>query len=183
MGLIEMLLLGVGLSMDAFAVTVTNGLGYPNLSKGNKIAMPVAFGLFQGLMPMLGYFAGNLFAEFISKYAGIITLLVLGYIGGNMIKESLSKDEEEEETHEDQYTFKVLILQAIATSIDAFAVGVSLAALQTNVVLACSIIAITTCILCFGALYVGKKFGEVLGDRAQTLGGIILVLIGIKALF
>ncbi|MBR3840378.1 MAG: manganese efflux pump [Erysipelotrichales bacterium] len=187
MSILEMLLLGVGLAMDAFAVSITDVLGYKNLTKTNKISIPVAFGLFQGLMPMLGYFAGNLFADFISKYAGIVTLLVLGYIGGNMIyesyKESKENGESNDEVNEDTFGFKVLIMQAIATSIDAFAVGVSLAALKTNVFLACSIIAVTTCALCFVALYVGKKFGEVLGERAQILGGLILIIIGIKALF
>lgn len=184
MSIIEMLFLGVGLAMDAFAVTITNVLGYKNLSQKEKISMPIAFGLFQGLMPMLGYFAGNLFADFISKYAGIVTLIVLGYIGGNMIYESYKESKEENnEVKTDKFGLQVLFMQAIATSIDAFAVGVSLAALQTNVFLACSIIAITTCIICIVALYIGKKFGEVLGERAQILGGIILILIGIKALF
>lgn len=186
MNFLEILLLGIGLSMDAFAVTITNVLGYKSLDRKSLIAMPIAFGFFQGFMPLIGYFAGSMFASFIEKYAGIVTLLVLGYIGGNMIIESIKalKNTNEEVIHEEnKYTFKTLFMQAIATSIDAFAVGVSLAALKTNILLASSIIGITTCVLCFVALYVGKKFGEILGDRAQLLGGIILVFIGIKALF
>lgn len=187
MGVLEILLLGVGLSMDAVAVTITNVLGYKNLKSSHKTAMAIAFGVFQGGMPLLGYYAGNLFADFINRYAGIITLIVLGYIGGNMIKEAYeeshsNKEETEQINNESEYSYKVLFFQAIATSIDAFAVGVSFAALQVDVVFACSAIAITTSILCFVALYVGKKFGEILGERAQLLGGIILVLIGIKAI-
>ena len=185
MGIMEMILLGTGLAMDAFAVSITNVLGYKNLRKRDKFAIPVAFGIFQGLMPLLGFFACGLFSDFISKYAGIVTLLVLGYIGGNMIYESYkeSKEEHEEEILEDKFNVKVLIMQAIATSIDAFAVGVSLAARQAPIFAASTIICITTCILCFVAIYIGKKFGEVLGERAQIFGGIILILIGIKAIF
>ncbi|MBE6114456.1 MAG: manganese efflux pump [Erysipelotrichaceae bacterium] len=184
MGTLEIIMLGIGLSMDAVAVTITNVLGYKCLSKKQKLSMPIAFGLFQGLMPMIGYYAGSLFSEFISRYAGLVTLLVLGYIGGNMIKESFEKDECECCGERDtRYTFKVLFFQAVATSIDAFAVGVSFAALRVNVLFASTIIAISTAFLCFIALYVGKKFGEVLGERAQLLGGMILVLIGIKAMF
>lgn len=185
----EILLIGIGLSMDAVAVTITNVLGYKNLQKSQKIAMALAFGIFQGGMPLLGYYAGNLFADFISRYAGIVTLLVLGYIGGNMIKEAIEERKKSQSegpcsTEEEcTYTYRVLFLQAIATSIDAFAVGVSFAALSVNVQFACLCIAVTTSILCVVALFIGKKFGELLGERAQILGGIILLIIGIKAIF
>lgn len=186
MGTLEIIMLGIGLSMDAVAVTITNVLGYRCLNKNQKLSMPLMFGLFQGLMPLIGYYAGSMFSEFISRYAGLVTLITLGYIGGNMIKEGFEKDEDECECCGEKdmnYTFKVLFFQAIATSIDAFAVGVSFAALQVTVLPACAIIAISTALLCLVALYIGKKFGEVLGDRAQLLGGVILVLIGIKAMF
>lgn len=186
---LEILLLGFGLSMDAVAVTITNVLGYRNLKSSHKLSMAIVFGLFQGGMPLLGYLCGNLFADFISRYAGLITLLVLGYIGINMIKDAYEESKEEKETavcSEDEectYNYKILLMQAIATSIDAFAVGVSFAALQVPVVFASICIALTTTLLCILALYIGKKFGEILGERAQYLGGIILILIGIKALF
>ncbi len=185
MNFLEIVLIGVGLSMDAFAVTITNVLGHRLTTKG-KLSMPIAFGFFQFLMPVLGYFGGNLFASFIESYAPIVTFVVLGYIGGNMIKEAFRDMKNPEDNPldvDEKFTFKILIMQAIATSIDAFAVGVSFAAQQVNIWSSSFIILCTTFILCLVALYLGKKFGELLGERAQIVGGLILIIIGIKALF
>ena len=125
MGLFDILLIGVGLSMDAAAVTIANVLGDAGIPRRKVFAMAGAFGLFQGLMPVFGFFAGSLFADFISRYAGFVTLIVLGVIGISMIKESFSHKEESEAPK--ALTPKILLVQAIATSIDAFAVGVSFA--------------------------------------------------------
>ena len=181
MGIFEIILIGIGLSMDAVAVSMSNGMVYKNIGKDKFISMPIFFGVFQGLMPLLGFYAGSLFSNFISKYSGIVTLIVLGIIGGKMIKDGFFPEDEGEESYS-SLTYKVLLLQAIGTSIDAFAVGVSFCAEGTNILLASPIIVITTLICSTIAVYLGKKFGNLLGDKAQILGGVILVIIGIKAI-
>ncbi len=180
MTLAEIILIGLGLSMDAAAVSIANGLTYRNLKKSQKLSMALAFGIFQALMPVLGYWAGSLFAGFISRYAGITAFIILGVIGGNMIKESFAK--EEDTCHVTGYTFGLMMAQAVATSIDAFAVGVSLCASGASIFTAAPIIGIVTfgCSLLAQAL--GKVFGARLGSKAQLLGGAILVLIGVKNL-
>lgn len=190
LGLLEIILLGVALSADAFAVTISNTFVYASESKRRLVLMPVMFGLFQGLMPLLGYFVGGLAAEVIERYAGIITLVILGIVGGNMIREgaeALLHPGEDEAEHAGpvakRLTMVTILAQAFATAIDAFAVGVSLRAQAVNIVVAASIIALTTFVLCLAALAMGRKLGEVLGDRAQVAGGIVLVLIGLKAFF
>ena len=190
MTLLEIILLGVALSADAFAVTISNTFVYASESKRRLVLMPVMFGLFQGLMPLLGYFVGGLAAEVIERYAGIITLVILGIVGGNMIREgaeALLHPGEDEAEHAGpvakRLTMVTILAQAFATAIDAFAVGVSLRAQAVNIVVAASIIALTTFVLCLAALAMGRKLGEVLGDRAQVAGGIVLVLIGLKAFF
>lgn len=190
LGLLEIILLGVALSADAFAVTISNTFVYASESKRRLVLMPVMFGLFQGLMPLLGYFVGGLAAEVIERYAGIITLVILGIVGGNMIREgaeALLHPGEDEAEHAGpvakRLTMVTILAQAFATAIDAFAVGVSLRAQAVSIVVAASIIALTTFVLCLAALAMGRKLGEVLGDRAQVAGGIVLVLIGLKAFF
>ena len=190
LSLLEIILLGVALSADAFAVTISNTFVYASESKRRLVLMPVMFGLFQGLMPLLGYFVGGLAAEVIERYAGIITLVILGIVGGNMIcegAEALLHPGEDEAEHAGpvakRLTMVTILAQAFATAIDAFAVGVSLRAQAVNIVVAASIIALTTFVLCLVALAMGRKLGEVLGDRAQVAGGIVLVLIGLKAFF
>lgn len=190
LGLLEIILLGVALSADSFAVTISNTFVYASESKRRLVLMPVMFGLFQGLMPLLGYFVGGLAAEVIERYAGIITLVILGIVGGNMIREgaeALLHPGEDEAEHAGpvakRLTMVTILAQAFATAIDAFAVGVSLRAQAVNIVVAASIIALTTFVLCLAALAMGRKLGEVLGDRAQVAGGIVLVLIGLKAFF
>lgn len=179
MQIFEIILIGIGLSMDAFAVCLSAGMIYPSLTRRQKRSMPVAFGLFQGLMPVLGYYLGSLFADIVSKCSGYIALIILGVIGINMIREGLSHEKQEAR----QFTVVVLLLQAIATSIDAFAVGVSFAVSKTPIFAAAPIIAATTFVCSMIALAVGEKVGKRLGDRAEIAGGIILILIGIKALF
>lgn len=190
LSLLEIILLGVALSADAFAVTISNTFVYASESKRRLVLMPVMFGLFQGLMPLLGYFVGGLAAEVIERYAGIITLVILGIVGGNMMREgaeALLHPGEDEAEHAGpvakRLTMVTILAQAFATAIDAFAVGVSLRAQTVNIVVAASIIALTTFALCLVALAMGRKLGEMLGDRAQVAGGIVLVLIGLKAFF
>ena len=183
MSVTEIVLLGLALSMDAFAVTISNTFMYQGNSKARNAAMPIAFGLFQGLMPCVGYFLGRLVSDVISQYAGIITFAILGFIGAKMIWDALHEEDEAQPTPKGQVlTLPVLTLQAIATSIDALAVGVSFAALSVNVVFAAVLIALTTALTCGIALIIGHRFGNALGERATVIGGIVLIAIGIKSL-
>lgn len=119
MSFIEILLIGIALSMDAFAVCIASAMSYKSLKGAKRLTMPIAFGLFQGIMPIFGFYLGALFSGFIEKYAGVISLVILGVIGINMIREGILPEKKEEKT----LTLKVLLIQAVATSIDAFAVG------------------------------------------------------------
>ena len=193
MGIAEIVLLGVALAMDAFAVTVSNTFCYRGASRARLLMLPVAFGAFQALMPLAGYFLGGLIGDIIETYSGIVTLAILGLIGGNMIKEGASALRSGDVGRCDvpgagggkpgELSAKLVLVQAVATSIDAFAVGVSLRAVNVEVVSATAIIGVTTCACCLAALALGRRFGNLLGDRAQIVGGVVLVLIGIKAMF
>ncbi len=182
MGIPEIIMLGLALSMDAFAVTISNAFAYPKLSRIRQASMPIAFGVFQFLMPLVGYLLGQLVSEIITQYAGIVTFVILGFIGGKMIWDAFHEDEEEEAPTKNTLTLPVLLFQAVATSIDALAVGVSFAALEVNMLLAVSLIGITTALTCTVALLIGKRFGHALGSKATIVGGVVLVLIGLKSL-
>lgn len=185
---IQMLLLGVGLSMDAFAVSISNGLGMKKIILKKALLIALTFGLFQALMPMLGYFLGATFAEFVERFDHYIALIFLGFIGVKMIidgvKELKSKDKaDEEETKKVDLSFTGLMFQAVATSIDALVVGVSFVAMKmsfTDMLIGITIIGITTFILSLIGVFAGKKFGDLLGSRAEIIGGLILVGIGLK---
>ncbi len=185
MGILEVLLTGVGLSMDAAAVGMTNGLNEPKMRLTKILLIALFFGVFQGVMPLIGYFAGTLFAEAVASIAPYVALVLLGFIGGKMIYEALKKSKEEEETVKN-LGVGALTAQAIATSIDALAVGISLlalngiGALKVNIFAACAIIAACTFVISLAAVFIGKKFGAVLADKAELIGGIILVAIGLK---
>ncbi|MCI8630861.1 MAG: manganese efflux pump [Firmicutes bacterium] len=181
MGTLETFLIGAGLAMDAVAVSMTNGMVYKDLRAGHYIAMPLLFGIFQGAMPLLGFFTGNLFAEILDKYSGIVILIILGFIGGKMVYEGISH--KDDENLKPQLTFTVLLFQSVATSIDAFAVGVAFTAMRVNIIYAVFVIAVVTSVLVAAAIVVGRKMGDVLGPKAEILGGIILIIIGIKGMF
>lgn len=186
MGIFEIILVGIGLSMDACAVSMTNGMVYKNLPKSKMLLMPILFGLLQGLMPLIGYYAGGIFSDVISKYAPFLVFIILGVIGGKMLKDGLSHKNEDDSSSDkqtDQLTYKTLVLQAIATSIDAFAVGIAFSALKVNILPAVILIAMTTALLSFIALFIGRQFGDLLESKSEILGGAILILIAIKALF
>ncbi len=180
MTILEQVILGVGLAMDAVAVSMTNGMIYKNLRLKDYSMMAIFFGVFQGLMPLIGFYAGSLFAQVITKYGGYVIFLILGIIGGKMVYDSFKRDEEE--AKESKLTVGVIFFQAIATSIDAFAVGVGFCAIKVAIIPAVSIIAVTTAIMVVGAIIVGKKFGNVFESKAELIGGLILIAIGIKAL-
>lgn len=177
MGIIEIFLIALGLSMDAVCVSMSNGMCYKTKFK-TVLGIGVAFGAFQGIMPIIGYYAGSLFSKQISAFDHWIALVLLLIIGGKMIYDAI-KDESDDKCAV-KLTVKLLLVQSIATSIDALAVGVSFAAMNTNIYLSASLIAITTFSLSIIAVYVGKKIGTKLNRKAEIFGGTILVLIGIK---
>lgn len=179
MTLLELILLGIGLSMDAFAVSVTNGLCCKEMKAGKTFLSGLCFGGFQGLMPLIGYFLGRGFAKYITAFDHIIALVLLGFIGGQMLFESFKKDAENENSS--VLTAKMLFMQGVATSIDALAVGVSFAALKdVNIAFASSAICCITFTFSVIGVGIGKKFGNILNNKAQFAGGLILVGIGIK---
>ena len=217
---IEILILAIALSMDAFAVTISNSCAYPHATSRQRLAMPVVFGVFQGLMPLIGYYAVSLASDFVELYAGVIAFAILGIIGGKMVfngvKAVLAARKPGAHTQPPCPTLstyptppscptlstyptpppcpthdikpktlsmRMLLLQGIATSIDALLCGVSLLALGANIFVASPIIAITTFACCLAALFIGKRVGVLLGEKAEIVGGVVLILIGVKALF
>lgn len=179
--LIESIVVGIALAMDAMAVTLSNSLCEPDMPVSKKLGMPVAFALFQMGMPVIGFFGGRLVADYIDAYAGIISLVILGFVGGKMIVEAARELREPEVCSTSRLTWPMIGMEAIATSIDAFIVGVSFAAEGKNIVLYGGMIGATTLLCCLLVLLVGRRLGERFGARAQLAGGVVLVLIGIKA--
>lgn len=165
MSVFEIVILGLALAMDAFAVTISNSFAYPKISRTRSLSMPLAFGFFQFLMPVAGFILGQLVSDFITQYAGIITFAILGFIGGKMIWDAFH-EEEGEEASEQTLTMPVLLFQAVATSIDALAVGVSFAALEVNVLTSSGIIGITTALTCI----VAPNYRQTLRQRARRKG-------------
>jgi putative Mn2+ efflux pump MntP len=182
MSLIDIFFLGVGLAMDAAAVSMTNGMVYRNLKKSAYIAMPVFFGVFQTVMPILGYYLGGIFASIITKYSGIVIFIILFLIGGNMIKEGIQDIRQGKTEPNKEMNIKVLFFQAIATSIDAFGVGIGFSAMRISIWMPVVLIGIITAIVVVAAILIGRKFGNMLGCKAEILGGVILIIIGVKAL-
>ncbi len=180
MGIPEIILIGIGLSMDACAVRMTNAMVYGQSSPKKVLAMPFFFGAFQAIMPIIGYFAGSFFADFMAKYSGIVVMLILGVLGAKMIYEGFSKHDEQKKS---SVGYATILTQSVVTSIDAFAVGVGFAAVQTDIVLASVLIGIITLAITLCSVFIGKKFGNMLGSKAEVLGGLILIAIGIKELF
>ncbi len=179
MDYISVLLVSIALAMDAFSVSITKGFTQHHLTKTQILWYGIFFGGFQALMPLIGYLCGSTISSFVSFFAPIIGFILLLIIGLNMIRESLS-DEEEEIT--DEFSFKEVTLLAIATSIDAFAVGLTFAFLNTNPLIPSAIIGIVAFLFSILGIFIGKKLGNIFGDKFQIVGGIILILIGIKIL-
>lgn len=188
MDLFTLILLAVGLSMDAFAVSICKGLAIKKLSFRHMLIIGAWFGGFQAIMPMIGYLLGMQFARFVNSFAPWIAFILLLLIGINMIRESFSKEEKEgEET--DAIGFKTMFFMAIATSIDALAVGITFACVPVsiihaaallNTILAVIIIGITTFIISVAGVKIGNIFGNIYKNKAEFIGGVILILLGIK---
>lgn len=182
MSIIEVLILAVGLSMDAFAVSVTNGMTKKNVNLMWTFGIAACFGIFQGLMPTLGYFLGCTFTRYVTQFDHYIALILLGFIGGKMLLDGV-KNSDECDDNSAYLTVGALLIQGVATSIDALAVGVSFAAVMNSMVLAIAaavIITVVTFAFCFVGVFVGKKFGDILNNKAQIVGGLILIAIGVK---
>ncbi|HHZ02587.1 MAG TPA: manganese efflux pump [Tissierellia bacterium] len=182
MGSITILFTSLGLSMDACAVSISNGMCYDNFNKKQIISTAAAFGFFQAFMPVLGFFIGSTFSDTIASLDHWIALILLGYIGSKMIVDALRelKNPEVCLTDNRDLTPKTLLLQAIATSIDALAVGVGFAVMKVNIIAAALSIGIITFFNSLLGCHLGKKFGQLFKQRAEILGGIILVSIGVK---
>lgn len=184
MTLLEIFLIGIGLSMDAFAVAICKGLAMPNkVDKKGALLIALYFGVFQAVMPTLGWLLGSQFARYVTRLAPWIAFILLAWIGGNMIRESLSKEEREEE-ETGSVSHKELLVLAVATSIDALAVGVTFSMLELTVSIgaAVALIGCTTFVISLAGVYVGNVFGAKYKSKAEFVGGAILILIGVKIL-
>ena len=181
MGFLELFILAVGLSMDAFAVSVCKGLAMKKASRKAQLCCGAWFGGFQALMPLIGYFLGTLFIDAISAIDHWIAFGLLALIGVNMLREALGK--EEEEAADADLSVKTMFILAVATSIDALAVGISLAMAGVGSIwLAVLLIGVTTFVLSAIGVRVGNVFGSRYEKRAETVGGVILILLGVKIL-
>ena len=179
MGLIELFLIAVGLSMDAFAVSVCKGLAMPKCTFKKAAIVSLWFGGFQALMPAIGYILGAQFQEAIASIDHWIAFVLLALIGGNMIHEALDNDEEEADASLD---VKTMFLLAVATSIDALAIGITFAFLKVNIIPAVCFIGIVTFIISFAGVKFVNVFGARYKNKAEIVGGIILILLGLKIL-
>lgn len=184
MTLLEIFLIGIGLSMDAFAVAICKGLAMPDkVDRKGALLIALYFGVFQAVMPALGWLLGSQFARYVTQMAPWIAFVLLAWIGGSMIRECLSK-EEKEEAEMGAASHKELLVLAVATSIDALAVGVTFSMLELAVSIgaAVALIGCTTFVISLGGVYVGNVFGARYKSKAEFVGGAILILIGVKIL-
>ncbi len=192
MGIAELFVLAIGLSMDAFAVSVCKGLETKKITIKQMVLAGLWFGGFQALMPVIGYFLGQAFAEAIKKYDHWVAFALLAFIGVNMVKEAFA-DENADEGNSDKnsgqtcngktcFGVKTMFIMAVATSIDALAVGVTFAFLKVNIIAAVSFIGVITFTFSFVGVKIGNIFGASYEKKAQMAGGIILILIGLKIL-
>lgn len=176
----ELIIIAVGVSMDAFAVSVCKGLSVRRLRPAHMVSAALWFGGFQALMPLIGYFVGLGFADLVSDIDHWIAFVLLGFIGGKMIKEACVKDDGEE--HSPDFSFKTMLVLAIATSIDALAVGVSFAFLGVDIWTSILVIGLMTGAFSALGVQLGHVFGARFKSKAEFVGGLILVGIGIKIL-
>ena len=183
MGFIELFLLGVGLSMDAFAVSVCKGLAMKKATLKSQMTCGLWFGGFQALMPLIGFFLGAMFADAIKSFDHWIAFGLLALIGANMLKEALEKECDCCEEHNADMSVKTMFVMAVATSIDALAVGISLAmAGDVNIWAAVALIGVTTCGLSALGVKIGNIFGSRYEKKAEFAGGVLLSLLGLKIL-
>ncbi len=185
MGFFEVIVIGIGLSMDAFAVSVCKGLKMKKYSPKNALIVCLFFGVAQAIMPLLGWLAGKQFEQYITAFDHWIAFALLAFLGIKMLVECFKKDDAPAVTEEEEkLDFKELFIMAIATSIDALAVGITFAFLdlQMSVWLAVGIIGLVTAAICFAGTFVGYKFGSKFKKPAEIAGGVVLILVGLKIL-
>ena len=180
MDLLTLLTLAVGLAMDAFAVSICKGLAMREKVLKKGIIVGLWFGGFQALMPTIGFFLGTQFKDQITSIDHWIAFVLLGLIGINMVKEALSNDEEQAD---DSIAVKEMFMLAVATSIDALAVGITFAFLNVHIVSAALMIGVCTFLISFAGVKIGNIFGTKYKSKAELAGGIILILLGFKILF
>ena len=181
---VESALLGVGLAMDAFSVSLANGLNEPCMKKKKLLGIAGVFAIFQGMMPMIGWICVHTILQYFKAFEVLIpwiALILLAFIGGKMLLEGIRNKEEEDECGSNGVGFVALIVQGIATSIDALSVGFTIAEYELlQAIVSALIIAVITFFICVGGLIIGKKFGTKLSNKASIFGGLILILIGIE---
>lgn len=183
MGFVELFLIGVGLSMDAFAVSICKGLNMKKINYKHALIIGGFFGGFQALMPLLGWALGSRFEQYIESVDHWIAFILLAFIGGKMVYESIKGgDDDEESSHQDKLDIKELFMLAVATSIDALAVGVTFAFLEVSILPSITLIGITTFVISVGGVVIGNRFGSKYKNKAEIAGGMILILIGLKIL-
>lgn len=179
MGVIELIILSVGLAMDAFAVSICKGISMKKMDWKKAIIIGLWFGAFQAIMPLIGYLLGSTFEQVVKNIDHWLAFILLSAIGANMIKESFSKDTEDEN---DDISARAMFVLAVATSIDALAVGITFAFFKVNIILAISLIGIITFLLAVLGTKIGNRFGDKYESKAELAGGIILILLGLKIL-
>ena len=185
MSLWELVLIGVGLSMDAFAVSLCKGLGMKKINYQHGLMIALFFGVFQGVMPLIGWLLGTQFEQYITSVDHWIAFVLLVYIGGKMVWDALHEKPDEDRAADSlsqKLDLKELFVLAVATSIDALAVGITFAFLQVNIVPAVSLIAVITFTISFVGVLIGNKFGNRFQAKAEIAGGAVLILIGVKIL-
>ncbi|HBL83740.1 MAG: hypothetical protein A2Y17_08630 [Clostridiales bacterium GWF2_38_85] len=175
----ELIILSVALAVDAAAVSISNTMCFSNIRKKHYLLIPLSFAIFQGIMPLLGYYL--LYYINFGKFSEIIIFIIFVFLGGKMIFDALFKHEDEK-CELIKFTFSILMLQSVSTSIDAFAVGITFVATGINQFFASAVIAVITFIICFIAMHFGTKLRKVLGSKAMLFGGLILIILAIKAL-
>lgn len=178
MSLVELFLIGLSLSMDAFAVSICKGLSVGEIKPKHMILAGAWFGGFQALMPLIGYFLGSTFEQYVTNYDHWVAFALLAVIGGSMIKESKDKDSDQNAS----FAFMTMLVLAVATSIDALAVGITFAFLKVNIIVAGSIIGVTTFVCSAAGIKIGSVFGIKYKSKAELFGGIVLIALGTKIL-
>lgn len=179
MSILEILLIGIGLSMDACAVAICKGFSIKNISFKKVVSISLYFGVFQALMPFLGYYLGSTFNKLVVNIDHWIAFILLSIIGGKMIKDSFQENNEDEN---DKIDVKTMTILAIATSIDALAIGVTFAFFEISIITAILIIGFVTFTISAIGVIIGNKFGDKFQEKAEIAGGCILILIGVKIL-
>lgn len=183
MGIVELLLTAIALSMDAFAVSVCKGLGMRRMRYDQALVISLYFGVFQALMPLIGWLLGTSFSRYIQAFDHWIAFVLLAFLGGKMLWDVFhEKEDGEQESAECRLDHRELFMLAIATSIDALAVGIAFACLDVNIWSSISIIGVTTLVISFAGVWIGNRFGNRFQKKAEIAGGLVLILIGVKIL-